>query len=95
MLSSFGKFSGKTAKIKQFSFTPRYYDEDKERLKDRYAQIEAELKGKSGFRSSASGNLRDRWQRNKKTSNFEKKSNVRLVFIITILVALCYWLLYY
>ncbi len=82
-------------KIKRFSFTPRYYDENKERLKDRYAEIEAELTGKRVKRSGMiSGNLKDRWQRNKKTSNFEKKSNVRLVLIVTILVALFYGFLY-
>lgn len=86
----------KNRKIKRFSFTPRYYDENKERLKDRYAQIEAELSGKSSLHSGfiGGGNLKERWQRNKKTSNFEQKSNVRLVFIITILFGLFYWFLY-
>ena len=82
----------RTRKVKKFSFSPRYYDEEKERLKERYAEINADLD--STIRSVSSGNLKEKWQRNKKTSNFEKKSNVRLVFIVTILIALCYWILY-
>ena len=83
-------------KNKTFSFTPRYYDEDKERIEQRRAQIEAELKGTSSLHAGGGGyGLKDRWKRNKKTSNFEKKSNVRLVLIISLLIALCYWIIYY
>jgi hypothetical protein len=83
----------KTRRIKSFSYTPRYYDEEKEKMKQRYQQAEAALNGGSAY-SSGPINLKEKWHRNKRTSHFEKKSNVRLVFIITILFALCYWILY-
>tara|TARA_R110002072_G_scaffold15949_1_gene63296 strand:+ start:1467 stop:1697 length:231 start_codon:yes stop_codon:yes gene_type:complete len=74
---------------------PRYYDEEKEQLNDRYKRIEAELNGKSTLKGSfGSYRLKDKWKRNKNTSNFEKKSNVRLAFITLLLFALCYWMLY-
>lgn len=86
----------RSRKIKPFTFSSRYYDEDKEKIENRRAQIEAEVNGTASIRSVGSAyRLRDRWQKNKNTTNFEKKSNVRLVFIIALLFALCYWLLYY
>ena len=86
---------GGLKKAKPFSFRPRYYDEEKEERQERYNRIEAEINGKRSFTSGGNFNLRDKWQRNKKTSNFDKKSNVRLVFIAIILFALCYWMFYY
>jgi len=91
MISLFGT---KGRRNKQFNFTPRYYDEDKAEMQERYKRIQAELEGKPSFQSSGRGNLKERWMRNKKTSNFEKKSNVRLVFIACLLAAICYWMLY-
>lgn len=80
---------------KQFNFVPRYYDEDKEQLNDRYKRIEAELNGKSTLKGSFGAyRLKDKWKKNKNTSNFEKKSNVRLAFITLLLFAMCYWMLY-
>lgn len=95
MFSILGNTFKNSSRIRQFNFTPRYYNQEKEELKERYARIEAELNKESSLhhRASLSG-LKDRWKRNKRTSNFEKKSNVRLVFIATLLFALCYWILY-
>ena len=87
--------NGNSRKAKPFSFTPRYYDQDKEEMQQRYQRIEAELTGNRSLNGGLNYSLRDKWQRNKKTSNFEKKSNTRLVFIVIILFALCYWMLYY
>lgn len=91
MISSFFK----TPRSKRFNFTPRYYDADKEAFKERYAQIEAELNGKPSLSSGLGRSLRERWEANKNTSSYGKKSNVRLVFIIALLSGLCYFLLYY
>lgn len=92
----FGKsINGNSRKAKPFSFTPRYYDADKEEMKERYARIESELSGNRSLAGSDRFSLRDKWQQNKKTRNFEKKSSTRLVFIVIILFALSYWMFYY
>jgi hypothetical protein len=90
MISSFFK----SPRSKRFNFTPRYYDEDKEALQKRYAQIEAEVNGKSTLSSGMGPGLRQRWEANKNTSSFSKKSNIRLVFIAALLFGLCYVILY-
>jgi len=92
MISLFGT---RGRKNKQFSFVPRYYNEDKEIMQERYQRIEAELSGKSTFETFGSGSLKEKWRQNKRTTNFQKKSNLRLVFISCLLLAICYWMLYY
>ena len=84
----------RTRKAKQFNYSPRHFDEDKEEMQDRYARIQAELDGKPTFGHTSGVSLKDKWRRNKKTSSFEKKSNIRLAFIIVLLLALCYFMLY-
>lgn len=85
----------KTRKIKPFSFTPRYYNQEKEEFKNRYAAIEAKINGSSSNDGSPSfTGFKDKWKQKKNTSNFEKKSNIRLAVIITILFGLCYWILF-
>lgn len=93
----FSFFINKSNKhIKQFNFSPRYYNESKEEMEERYRRIKAELEGESTLRTGSHGiSLKDKWLRNKNTSNFEKKSSVRLVFIVLLLLALCYFILYY
>lgn len=84
----------RSKKAKQFSFTPRYYDEDKEIMENRKAQIAAELKGNPSLTHDSPISLRDKWQRNRKSpSILEKKSNIRLAAIISMLSAFCYWFL--
>ncbi len=83
-----------TKKAKQFSFTPRYYNQQKEEFDARRADIEARITGKRVEGGVALGGLKDKWKRNKNTTNFEKKSNIRLAFIVSILVGLCYWILF-
>lgn len=90
MIRSFGK----TKKNKRFSFKPRYYNEQKEEFEARYAEIESEINGVSSGGGARQSGFRNKWQQNKKTSNFEKKSNVRLVFIVIILFAIAYCMLY-
>jgi len=92
----FGKsLNGNSRKAKPFSFKPRYYDADKEEMKERYSRIESEISGNRSLTGGGGFSLRNKWQQNKKTSNFEKKSNIRLVFIVIFLFALCYWMFYY
>lgn len=91
MISSFFK----TTKNKKFNFAPRYYDESKEALDERYKQMEAEMKGAPTLHNGLAGQrLKDRWKANKKTSNFSQKSNFRLIIIAGVLFLIAYYLLY-
>lgn len=83
-----------TRKAKQFSFTPRYYNQQKEEFDARRADIEARITGKRVQGGIAIGGLKDKWKRNKNTTNFKKKSNIRLAFIASVLVGLCYLVLF-
>ncbi len=83
-----------TRKAKQFSFTPRYYNQQKEEFDARRADIEARITGKRVEGGVALGLLKDKWKRNKNITNFEKKSNIRLAFIVSVLFGLCYWVLF-
>lgn len=90
MISSFFK----TQRNKRFNFSPRYYDADKEAFQERVAEIKAELNGESTLNRIGGKSLREKWEANKNTSSFSKKSNVRLLFIIAILSGLFYVILY-
>lgn len=80
---------------KSFSFTPRYYNEEKEALEKRFKQIEVELKGNKVYDSAIFGrSLKEQWKQNKNTSNFSKKSNVRLLVILFFLFAIAYYIIY-
>lgn len=85
----------KSRRNKQFNFTPRHFNEDHEDFKSRYAQIEAEVTGKSSLSSgSFRPNLKEKWQNNKNTTNHSKKSNVRLIVIAGLLFFICYYILF-
>ena len=90
MISSFFK----TQRNKRFNFSPRYYDADKEAFQERYAEIEAEVKGQATLNRMGGRSLRDKWEANKNTTTFSKKSNIHLLFIIALLCGICYVILY-
>ncbi|MBK8806829.1 MAG: hypothetical protein IPO21_09345 [Bacteroidales bacterium] len=83
----------KQKKHKTFSFTPRYYDEVKERQKKLLEEIEKERNGttKTTYNSQIKGAFR---AENSKTSKVKRKSNVRLVVILAVLILLAYYWLY-
>jgi hypothetical protein len=90
MISSFFK----SRKPKRFDFKARYYDENKEEMEERYARIKSELEGSENIGAYRRTDFRSQWTKRKKTSTFERKSNLRLVLIFAILCALSYILLY-
>lgn len=90
MISSFFK----TKKPKRFDFKARYYDEDKEEMEERYARIRSEVKGSEAAGGYRRADFKSQWAKGKKTTTFERKSNLRLILIFVILCALSYILLY-
>ena len=82
--------------FKRFSFQPRYYDAEKERLEVRKKNIEKEFESKNNSigqselerRARMKMQMDDIW-RNRRSSD-TRKSNFRIVLIVAILVAIVY-----
>lgn len=85
----------KKSRYKTFDYAPRYYDESKEKMKERYERIAAEIEGKSSTFSEENfrSNLRENWRRNKKTSSPQAQSMIRMVLIAIILIVISYYYL--
>jgi len=81
-------------RFKRFDFHPRYYDEEKEKLKLRKKIIENDLKGsdevssKDGIERHARMrmSMEDTWR--SRRSSESRKSNFRIAIIVAILVAI-------
>ena len=81
--------------FKRFSFQPRYYDAEKERLEIRKKSIESEFSDKNKPNDSSIErearmriSMQDSW-RNRRSKEY-KKSNLRIVLIVAILVLVLY-----
>lgn len=87
----------KTRSIKQFEFTPRYYNETKEAMEERKARIKAELNKERNASNYSSdhlrGSLKQQWKSNKNTTHFTQKSNTRILVILAALIGLVYLVL--
>ncbi len=78
----------KQRKNKRYNYTPRYYDERKERLdnlKKKHGLIEDENKDKRYTRT----NFRDEWKQNSKIRN-DRNSRVRFLVILAFLLLAAY-----
>lgn len=83
-------------RFKRFSFQPRYYDAEKERLDVRKKNIEADLKGTGDHlspdaierRARMKISMQEGW-RNRRGKEY-RKSNLRIAFIVGILVIVLY-----
>ena len=91
MISSFFK----TRKVKQFNFSARYYDEEKEERDNRIAQIKTSVNKSSSSNYSPRINFKSEWTANKYASGHQKKSNIRLLISIAIVSLFVYLLLFY
>lgn len=82
----------------QFRYTPRYYDENMENLRERVAKIKAEM-GEDNTSSTKPGrNIKGAFQspKKKELSALQRKNrvtNIRLVIIILMLGYLGYYIL--
>ena len=63
-------------------------------MEERYARIRSEIKGNEASGAYRRTDFRSQWNKRKKTSTFEKKSNFRLIIIFALLCALSYIMLY-
>ena len=91
----FGK-AFKTRSYYVFDYKPRYYDERKERIK----RLEEKYANNKNIESDSDildvdfskNNLRQAWKKSKSSSN-NRKTSLRLAFIITILVGIAAYIL--
>ncbi len=84
-------------KSKQFNITTRFYDPQKEAMKEREERLKREMEQNEGEASSSfygsgiKGSFRNASKINSKTlAEVRRKSNRRLLYIIVVLLALLY-----
>jgi len=81
---------------KQFAYTPRFYNERKERLEKRAKEIEAEIKIEERLRSDETlqnkAREQENWIRFERTKK-AKQSNIRLLIILFGLLFISYLIL--
>jgi len=85
----------RTTKPRRFRYTPLYYDEKKEELKERIRRIESEM-GMEHEKTYTPGIVKGQMLRSfgKNRRRYEKQSNIRLIIIIAFLL-LASWLLFF
>jgi len=88
----------KSKKPNQFYFEPRYYDERKEKMQQRYERIDREVNSNSSNnRTNATdfkSELRDNWQNNYSRSKAGNQMNKRVLIYVVGLMALAYYILF-
>jgi hypothetical protein len=92
----------KLPKIRQFEIKPRYYDERKEALDKRIAQIKAEMgitddqpQGNKYFRGDYRTHIKGQMKGYfRQTRRQKRTSNIRLLVILMILFALAWYIIY-
>ena len=83
-------------RFKRFEYNPRYYDEEKEKLEKRKRMIHAEVEHEEKMKDDAYVErharmrikMEDTWRNRRSTET--RKSNIRIVIIIAILVAVLF-----
>lgn len=86
----------KTKKHTQFYFEPRYYNERKEKMEERYSRISKELSNDNKGERTDSAVFRSTLRENWATSSRHAQSsaiNKRVLFYIVLLIGLAYYFL--
>jgi len=85
---------GKRPKHKKFAYIPRFYDEDKERLEERLSQHQGDLSDEVKVKQRISMGLRQGYVGDASyRKSHVKKSNLRILYILIILMFLSYLIL--
>lgn len=74
-----------TRKPRPFQYTPRYYDEEKEKQEKRKKALENAERGTVGFEH---GELKEQWLRTNRTKTGKKQSVNFIVYLIIIVILL-------
>lgn len=90
----------KVNRHKKFSYTPRYYDERKERLDrliEKYEEDDTEKVDKQSaeYRARIKQRIEQSWEMNSSTASKARSANVRLIIILAALLLMTYFILDY
>lgn len=89
------RFLNKTVEHKRFSYSPMYYDERKEQLKERrerYRKLQSGELNLDERREMLRENLRNEYSRTDYRRTQQRKSNMRILLLVAILLALGYFI---
>ena len=90
-------FGFRSKKPNQFYFEPRYYDERKEKMKQRYVRVGNEMDKNSSQRTNAEdfkSELRENWGNSYSRSKAGNQMNKRVILYVIALLALAYYILF-
>lgn len=86
----------KVNRHKRFEYSPRYYDERKERLdriKAKYAEEGEKVKTAAAYRERLRQSIEDNWGKEGNKAIQSRSANLRLILILVLLLAGAYFLL--
>jgi hypothetical protein len=89
------QFLNKTFKNKRFDYSPMYYDERKERLKlkkKEFEKLEDAKLSAEDRKSILRTNMKNTWSRSQNTQKQKQSSNIRVLLLVAILLALGYFI---
>jgi hypothetical protein len=89
------QFLNKTFKNKRFDYSPMYYDERKERLalkKKEFEKLDDNTLNSEDRKSILRNNLQSTWSRSQHTQKQKHSSNLRVLLLIGLLLALGYFI---
>jgi|TARA_R110000737_G_scaffold161270_1_gene189138 sensor domain CHASE-containing protein len=89
------QFLNKTFKNKRFDYSPMYYDERKERLelkKKEFDKLSDESLSSEERKSILRSNMQQTWVRSQQAQKQKHSSNLRVLILIGVLLALGYFI---
>ncbi|MFZ9027566.1 MAG: hypothetical protein ACO2Z9_01045 [Crocinitomicaceae bacterium] len=89
------RFLNKTIENKRFEYTPMYYDEKKEALdkkKELYRRMKEDELSESEKREMLREEMRQSWSRTNYRKSQEKASNIRILILVLVFLALGYFI---
>ena len=89
------KFLNKTIEPKRFDYNPRYYDERKERVKQRqehYRKLSEGSYNDNERRENFKDNIRAEWSRSQVRQHHRRSSNMRTMILVALILALGYFI---
>ena len=88
----------KVNRHKKYNYSPRYYDERKERLErliEKYEEKEDVDKQSAEYRARMKQRIEQSWEMNSASASSARSANVRLIIILAALLLLTYFILDY
>ena len=88
----------KVNKHKRFDYTPRYYDERKERLNKMVEKHQKDAQSDTdrlAYREKLKQRIADNWENNAASASASRAANLRLIIILVVLLAAVYFILDY